>query len=112
MLILRCGHRYALRRREDTGLLAGLWEFPNLAGKLELEEAMAAAREMGVPIRGPERRVERKHIFTHIQWNLRGYYLEAQQCGGDFVWLTEEEIRTQAALPTAFRQFWEEIDHV
>ena len=112
VLILRCGHRYALRRRENTGLLAGLWEFPNLAGKLELEEAMEAAREMGVPIRGPERRVERKHIFTHIQWNLRGYYLEAQQCGGDFVWLSEEEIRTQAALPTAFRQFWEEIDHV
>ncbi len=112
VLILRCGQRYALHRRENTGLLAGLWEFPNLAGKLELEEAMEAAREMGVPIRGPERRVERKHIFTHIQWNLRGYYLEAAQCGGDFAWLTQEEIRTQAALPTAFRQFWEEIDHV
>ena len=31
---------------------------------------------------------------------------------GDFVWLTPEQIRQEAALPTAFRQFWEEVDHV
>ena len=54
----------------------------------------------------------RKHIFTHIQWNLRGYYLEAADCTGDFSWFTREEIEETAALPTAFRQFWEEIDYV
>ena len=56
--------------------------------------------------------MERKHIFTHIQWNLRGYYLEAADCTGDFSWFTREEIEETAALPTAFRQFWEEIDYV
>ena len=29
-----------------------------------------------------------------------------------YQWFTAEEINSQAALPTAFRQFWEEIDHV
>ena len=39
---------------------------------------------------------------------MKGIYLEVSECAGDFRWLTENEINTQAALPTAFRQFWEE----
>ena len=67
---------------------------------------------MGITPRELGRQVERKHIFTHIQWNLRGFYLETADCTGGFQWFTKEEINAQAALPTAFRQFWEEIDHV
>ena len=29
VLLLRCGERYAVRKRTGKGLLAGLWEFPN-----------------------------------------------------------------------------------
>lgn len=112
VFIFSCGGRYALHRRGDRGLLAGLWEFPNVDGKLALPEALKAAEGMGVTVRELGRQVERRHIFTHIQWNLRGFYLEAAQCGGRFTWMTKEEINSQAALPTAFRQFWEEIDHV
>ena len=54
----------------------------------------------------------RKHIFTHIQWDMKGIYIEVAAPGGGFMWLTPEQIRTQAALPTAFRQFFEEAPHV
>ena len=67
---------------------------------------------MGVHPRQLLREVNRKHIFTHIQWNMTGIYLEVSEPGGNFSWFTPEEINTQAALPTAFRQFWEEIDNV
>ena len=43
---------------------------------------------------------------------MRGIYLEVAEETGDFIWLTPEQIRQEAALPTAFRQFWEEADHV
>ena len=33
--------------------------------------------------------------------------METTEEGGGFTWLTAEQIRSQAALPTAFRQFWE-----
>ena len=112
VFILSCGGRYALRKRGSSGLLAGLWEFPNVPGKLELPQALKALEAMGVTPRELGRQVERKHTFTHIQWNLRGFYLEAADCTGGFQWSTKEEINSQAALPTAFRQFWEEIDHV
>ena len=112
VFILSCGDDYALSKRKDTGLLAGLWEFPNVPGKLEPGQALEAAAAWGVHPRELLRQVERKHIFTHIQWNLRGYYLEVSEESQGFQWFTGEEIRSQAALPTAFRQFWEEPDHV
>ena len=114
VLILRCDDRFALEKRPDKGLLAGLWQFPNVPGKLHTLQALDAVRTMGLTPREMLREVERKHIFTHIQWNMKGIYLEVTEAAGTFSWFTAEEINTQAALPTAFRQFWnlEEETHV
>ena len=107
VFILSCDGRYALRKRPGTGLLAGLWEFPNVPDKLETEKALAQAESFGLRPREVYRQVERKHIFTHIRWEMRGVYLEVAELGGEFAWLTAQEIEKEAALPTAFRQFWE-----
>ena len=112
VFIASCDGRYAIEKRPNKGLLADLWQFPHVPGHLDTAEAVAAAEGLGLTARDVLRSVERKHIFTHIEWKMKGYYLEVSQCGGDFVWRTAEEIRRDAALPTAFRQFWEEIDHV
>ena len=69
--------------------------------------ALDAVTAMGLHPREILREVEKTHIFTHIQWNMKGIYLEVAETGGSFLWFTEEEINLQAALPTAFRQFWE-----
>jgi A/G-specific adenine glycosylase len=112
VLILSCDGRYALEKRPDTGLLAGLWQFPNVCGGLEPEIAVRAVEEIGLHPRQLRRMVERKHIFTHIQWKMRGIYIEVSEPSGEFAWMTAEEINEKAALPTAFRQFWEEEQHV
>lgn len=112
VFILSCHGEYALNKRPGKGLLADLWEFPNQPGFLDTEAAMEAAKSMGTPPRDILRQVERNHIFTHIQWNLRGIYLEVDRESDSFQWFSPEQIRQEAALPTAFRQFWEEIDHV
>ena len=109
VFILSCDGSYALRKRQETGLLAGLWEFPHVPGKLETSDALAVLETMGLKPKELHRQVDKKHIFTHIQWNTRGYYLEVSEPGGDFAWRTAEEIREEAALPTAFRQFFDEI---
>lgn len=110
VFMLSCEGRHALEKRPDTGLLAGLWQFPNIAGWLEPEQALAAVERMGLRPKEIFRQVQRRHIFTHIQWEMRGYYLEVAKPEGGFVWLTADEIDKKAALPTAFRQFWEERD--
>jgi len=108
VFLFRCDGKYALEKRPNKGLLAGLWQFPNVSGHLEITEALDAVQAMGLTPRELEKEIFRKHIFTHIQWNMKGIYLEVAYTAGDFQWFTEEEITTTAALPTAFRQFWEE----
>ncbi len=108
VFIFSCDGRYALQKRPSKGLLAGLWQFPNISGHADTAVCLAETEKMGLRPREILREVSRKHIFTHIIWNMKGIYLEVAEPAGDFQWFTEEEINTQAALPTAFRLFWEE----
>lgn len=112
MFILRCGDSFALEKRPDSGLLAGLWQFPNTPGRLDAAGSLAWAEQEGLKPRDIRRISQKKHIFTHIQWNMTGIYLEVSEIAEPFRWFTEEEIEKNAALPTAFRQFWEERDYV
>ena len=112
VFILRCDGRLALQKRPNKGLLAGLWQFPNTPGKLDVNAAIAKVEESGAKARRILAQVERKHIFTHIEWDMRGIYLEVENEPPGYVWMTPEEIEAQAALPTAFRQFFQEVTHV
>lgn len=112
VFILSCDGHYALHKRPKTGLLAGLWEFPNAPGKLDVEAAIAEMEKIGVNTSEIIMQVERKHIFTHIIWDMCGIYMEVSNKSEEFAWFTPRQIREEAALPTAFRQFWEEIQYV
>jgi len=108
VFILSCDGFFALEKRPSRGLLAGLWQFPNVSGDLSAEEALDRLNTWGLELREIYKITRRRHIFTHIQWNMTGFYLEVTAPDGPFTWLTGERIRQEAALPTAFRQFWEE----
>ena len=112
VLILRCENRYGLQKRPEEGLLAGLWQFPNFPGKWDVATVLDKVEELGLKPKELLRQVDKKHIFTHVQWNMSGVYVEVKEETDGFVWLTAEQVDTQAALPTAFRQFWEETEHV
>lgn len=100
----------ALRQRPDTGLLAGLWEFPHVEG--ELDEAAAAAQlaEWHVtPLRW-EQILHAKHEFTHLRWRMTGYLLTAAGEGEpDWLW-ADAAARQQRAIPSAFQVFTAALD--
>ena len=112
VFILESDGRYALEKRPSKGLLAGLYQFPNCLGSLEPEQALAYLEDRGLHPKELKLQLQRQHIFTHIRWEMRGFYMEVAAPDGEYLWLTPEEIETKAALPTAFRQFWEERNHV
>ena len=112
VFILHCEGKYALRKRENKGLLADLWEFPHVSGRLDAQSALNLVEEMGIKPAEIHRQVEKKHIFTHVEWDMCGVYLDVAECGGSFVWFTDAQLRQEAALPTAFRQFWEDRQNV
>lgn len=107
VLILRCEDRYALEKRPPAGLLAGLWQFPNMPGKMDAQEALLQVERMGLKPKEITRQVEREHIFTHIKWEMCGVYVDVKEMDSRHTWLTAEQIDKEAALPTAFRQFWD-----
>lgn len=107
VFILKCDHRYALEKRSDCGLLAGLWQFPNTAGKLSEDQAISYLQDCGQSVRDIVRKTEKVHIFTHIQWNMRGYYMQVDQMNPEYRWVDRVELINSVALPTAFRLFLE-----
>jgi A/G-specific adenine glycosylase len=109
VLLLSSGGRYALRRRGEKGLLAGLWEFPNLPGRLEAQEALDAAKDWGCRPRSLLRQTERRHVFTHREWELPAYRIDCEEAPDCFTWAFVSEIKERYSLPTAFRQFMEDI---
>ena len=107
VFVFACRGALALRKRKNSGLLAGLWEFPNLPGHLEPQQALDLAAHWGLRPRGLEKSLERSHIFTHVQWDMRCYYIPCGCRAEGFIWAEEAELDRGYALPTAFRMFRE-----
>ena len=105
-LLLREG-RIALRRRPDQGLLAGLWEFPHVPGKLGESAAAQALSAWGLTPMDWRRKLDAKHIFTHVEWHMTGYLLTAGGADGGFTWADRAELE-ELAVPSAFAKYLEE----
>ena len=75
---LTCDGCLAVRKRESKGLLAGLWELPNVEGKLDAAQALSFAEKAGCEPAELLKSVERVHVFTHITWRMRCYYIVCQ----------------------------------
>ena len=109
VFLLTCGEKLALRRRPETGLLAGLYELPNVPGTLSPGEIIQTAEDWGLRPQYLEKTVGRTHIFTHIQWNMQGARLHCGSTNDEFIWADRETVARDYALPTAFRQFIPDI---
>ena len=109
ILLLRCGESYAVRKRAPKGLLAGLWEFPNLDGALSLTQAAESVRALGGEVLSIEPCGEARHVFTHVEWHMRGYRIALQKELPAFVWRTPAEIAADCPIPTALRYYQKKL---
>ena len=73
ILVIRDGDRVALTRRQDKGLLAGMYEFPNLAGKLSRKAVLQAVEEQDLEPLYIRKLEPAKHLFSHVEWQMTGY---------------------------------------
>ena len=70
--------RVALRKRPAAGLLAGMFELPNVEGHLSPQQALTLAESWGVEPLELLGGMERVHIFTHLEWHMTCYGI---RCG-------------------------------
>ncbi len=109
VLLLVQADRVALVRRPEKGLLAGLWEFPNVTGTLSREEALEKARSWGCEPVSAEPCGEAVHIFSHLEWHLTGWRILCRKRPERFLWADESDRRETYAVPAAFRAYKDKI---
>ena len=108
VLLIRGIGTAAIRRRPARGLLAGMYEFPNLPGHLSAKEALRAAVQMGVTGLRIRRLPEAKHIFTHREWHMIGYEIMADPLAlpeEGMIFVSTRQLREHYALPSAFAAY-------
>ena len=104
VLLLFQNGKAALRKRADTGLLASLWEFPSVLGNLDEAGVSLALAQMGLSAQTVEPAGSAKHIFTHIEWDMKGYFADVTGETDDLFW-ADAAAFDAAAIPTAFKKF-------
>ncbi len=105
VFLLERNGRIALVRRPDKGLLAGLWEFPNVEGALTRSQALRQAAAWGC---APEEAApcgQAVHIFTHLEWHMTGWYIKCAAAPDRFVWTDSAQRAEGYPVPSAFRAY-------
>lgn len=76
ILLLEFDGYYAIRKRDNKGLLSRLWELPGLEGKLSAEAVEELLNNEGYRNFTVQSLGEGKHIFSHIEWHMIGYHIK------------------------------------
>ena len=84
VLVIRDDDHILLRRRPAKGLLAGLYEFPNEEGWMTEAEALDRAESYGCMPAGIRRLPDARHVFTHLEWHMRGYEIRSRAFSDTF----------------------------
>ncbi len=111
VLVIGDGERYVIGKRPEKGLLAGLYELPNVGCHMGESEALALVRALGFEPLRIGRLEDSKHIFTHIEWNMIAYeVLVSPEFDGfspqNGLFLADvTEIRERYAFPGAFSAY-------
>ena len=103
VFVLQCGDEIAVRKRPDTGLLAGLWELPHTEGSLDAQSAADAVSQWKTGAAELLSVRHRTHIFTHIEWHMTCVHMTVTKKTPCLTWVNAAQLAEETALPTAFR---------
>lgn len=115
VLVIRDNDKVAIRKRPEKGLLAGLYELPNVVGRYSQDEIVHLVKDMHLsPIR-VQKLENAKHIFSHIEWQMEGYAILVEEAGFDaeaekmaannLIFVDAEKSQENYAIPSAFAAY-------
>jgi adenine-specific DNA glycosylase len=133
VLLIRDADRAVICKRENKGLLAGMYEFPTMQGFCTAEEVIYYLEQKGlktIRIRALE---EAKHIFTHKEWHMHGFMIRVDELaseevdsggqtmqrsasrheireGSDWILIRPEETRDKYPIPSAYAAYSHYLD--
>ena len=112
VFLIRRGDQVAIRRRPDQGLLASLYELPNVEGKISEDRVSQVLEVQNDEILHMEVLPEAKHIFSHVEWDMTGYLVrlsetkkEDEKAWKDWIFVEKDELKGRYPLPNAFQAY-------
>ena len=111
VFLVEADGKVAIRKREGKGLLASLYELPNREGQMSVSQALES---LGIPeafLLEAEELPEAKHIFSHVEWHMRGLRLRLRDLPpwqkGEHLpfFVDKEELAEGYPLPNAFSAY-------
>ena len=110
IIILEYNQKFALQKRPEQGLLASLYEFYNVSGKLTKKELKEQLKKDKIEYAEVIALNESKHIFSHLEWEMIGYFVHCKKRPKkQFVWASKEEIKNKYSLPNAYSKYIKQI---
>lgn len=91
VVIYRCGNKVLLHKRDEKGLLAGLYEYTTLCGhytKKDFDRAIYLGKY--------------KHIFSHVEWHMKGFLVPCEEMKEEGIWVDIEDMMSHYSIPGAF----------
>ena len=89
----------------EKGVLAGLWEFPNMEGKLSESAVREHLKASGIRVLRLSRSICARHVFTHLEWEMGAWRIDCAEPHSAFRWVTRDALRGEIALPSAWKAF-------
>ena len=80
VFVLECDGKLVLHKRANKGLLAGLWELPNIEGKSSIDKVQDMLKRSSHKDEFADIELislgEGKHIFSHVEWHMIGFHIK------------------------------------
>lgn len=108
ILLVKWKDEYAIEKRPSTGLLAGLYEFPNLEGSLNGEQLADYLIHAGETSFTAEPLPSSKYVFSHVEWRMTAYHIVLRKKKSErFQFYKRQDILEHYAIPSAFSAYTE-----
>ena len=114
ILIIKDEEKIAIQKRPEKGLLAGLYEFPNLEGYLTRKQLIEYTKSIGMmPVR-IKKLENAKHIFSHVEWHMTGYAISLEETENmdqeGLLFVDVKETEEHYPIPAAFAAYAEYLN--
>ena len=110
ILIIQDENKSALHKRPAKGLLAGLYEFPNLEGHQTEKRVLEYLKKIGLEVLRIQKMDSSKHIFSHKEWHMIAYQIRVDELAKkgsgveqeEWIFVESKEAEMKYPLPSAF----------
>jgi len=110
ILIIKDAENVAIRKRQNKGLLAGMYEFPSLDGHRNKQEVLDYCSKIGLNPLQIHSLEKSKHIFSHREWHMIGYMIRVDELEprketsltGDWLFVEPQTTQEKYPIPSAY----------